>query len=207
MTDVSGAIVGLFPAISVKVRRTKPNLWNESYLTRLAKLWSEGYSAGQIAKEFGEGFTRNAIAGKVHRLNLPTRDSRPRLPPQPKPKRKPNPELARLIRAKERKQQQVMEPVVTLPPDKSDCPVSFFDAKRSQCKFPLWGDETPMMDRQYCGSAVCQRNGPFGDIVDTSYCLRHFRIVYRRAPAAVSAAERQRRQQLGRKNLAEGRFR
>ena len=38
-------------------------------LKYLAKLWAEGLSASQIAKELGE-VTRNAVIGKVHRLGL-----------------------------------------------------------------------------------------------------------------------------------------
>lgn len=38
----------------------------------LRKLWSEGQSASQIAKELG-GVTRNAVIGKVHRLGLSNR--------------------------------------------------------------------------------------------------------------------------------------
>ena len=38
----------------------------------LKKMWSEGQSASQIAKELG-GVTRNAVIGKVHRLGLSNR--------------------------------------------------------------------------------------------------------------------------------------
>ena len=36
----------------------------------LKKLWLEGLSASQIAGVLGEGVTRNAVIGKVHRLKL-----------------------------------------------------------------------------------------------------------------------------------------
>jgi GcrA cell cycle regulator len=46
--------------------------WTEDRVDRLKKLWSEGLSASQIAAQLG-GVSRNAVIGKVHRLNLPGR--------------------------------------------------------------------------------------------------------------------------------------
>jgi len=43
--------------------------WTEDRMDLLKKLWSEGFSASQIANELG-GVTRNAVIGKVHRLGL-----------------------------------------------------------------------------------------------------------------------------------------
>ena len=44
--------------------------WTEERVGVLTKLWMEGLSASQIAGELGEGVTRNAVIGKVHRLKL-----------------------------------------------------------------------------------------------------------------------------------------
>ena len=41
--------------------------WTDERVETLKKMWSEGQSASQIAKELG-GVTRNAVIGKVHRL-------------------------------------------------------------------------------------------------------------------------------------------
>jgi GcrA cell cycle regulator len=46
--------------------------WTDERVERLKKLWSEGLSASQIAAQLG-GVSRNAVIGKVHRLNLPGR--------------------------------------------------------------------------------------------------------------------------------------
>jgi GcrA cell cycle regulator len=46
--------------------------WTDERVDRLKKLWSEGLSASQIAAQLG-GVSRNAVIGKVHRLNLPGR--------------------------------------------------------------------------------------------------------------------------------------
>jgi len=44
--------------------------WTDERVELLKKLWMEGFSASQIASELGDGVTRNAVIGKVHRLKL-----------------------------------------------------------------------------------------------------------------------------------------
>ena len=46
--------------------------WTDDRVETLKRLWIEGQSASQIAKELG-GVTRNAVIGKVHRLGLSNR--------------------------------------------------------------------------------------------------------------------------------------
>lgn len=46
--------------------------WTDDRVERLKKMWNEGASASQIAKDLG-GVTRNAVIGKVHRLGLSNR--------------------------------------------------------------------------------------------------------------------------------------
>jgi GcrA cell cycle regulator len=55
--------------------------WNEERVETLTKLWREGYSASQVARQLG-GVSRSAVIGKVHRLGLAGRDapSRPHSP-------------------------------------------------------------------------------------------------------------------------------
>jgi GcrA cell cycle regulator len=70
--------------------------WSDDRVTTLSKLWLDGLSASQIAKQLG-GVTRNAVIGKVHRLGLSGRatPSRPgraaavRTPRTPRPARPP----------------------------------------------------------------------------------------------------------------------
>jgi len=62
--------------------------WTDERVELLKKMWSEGQSASQIAKELG-GVTRNAVIGKVHRLGLSNRSggTAPAAPaPKPEPK-------------------------------------------------------------------------------------------------------------------------
>lgn len=61
--------------------------WTDERVETLKKMWSEGQSASQIAKELG-GVTRNAVIGKVHRLGLSNRAggaAEPVAAPEPKP--------------------------------------------------------------------------------------------------------------------------
>ncbi|WP_417626888.1 GcrA family cell cycle regulator [Pararhodobacter aggregans] len=46
--------------------------WTDERVELLKKMWAEGKSASQIAKELGS-VTRNAVIGKVHRLGLSSR--------------------------------------------------------------------------------------------------------------------------------------
>lgn len=48
--------------------------WTDERVEILKKMWGEGISASQIAKELG-GVTRNAVIGKVHRLGLSNRNA------------------------------------------------------------------------------------------------------------------------------------
>lgn len=67
--------------------------WTDERVELLRKLWGDGLSASQIARQLG-GVTRNAVIGKVHRLGLTGRaaPSRPqrtvfRAPSAPRPLR------------------------------------------------------------------------------------------------------------------------
>ena len=71
--------------------------WTDERVELLKKMWGEGQSASQIAKELG-GVTRNAVIGKVHRLGLSNRNAGPapgkaeaKEKPAPKAEAKPKP--------------------------------------------------------------------------------------------------------------------
>jgi GcrA cell cycle regulator len=51
----------------------RKNTWTEERVELLRKLWAEGLSASEIARELGDGISRNAVIGKVHRMGLPGR--------------------------------------------------------------------------------------------------------------------------------------
>ncbi|MGO4907286.1 GcrA family cell cycle regulator [Pseudorhodobacter sp. W20_MBD10_FR17] len=69
--------------------------WTDERVETLKKMWAEGQSASQIAKELG-GVTRNAVIGKVHRLGLsnratgtPTKEEEAPVAPKVEPVAKP----------------------------------------------------------------------------------------------------------------------
>ena len=73
--------------------------WTDERVETLKKMWGEGQSASQIAKELG-GVTRNAVIGKVHRLGLSNRttgggtakaEAKPKAKPAAKAETKPKP--------------------------------------------------------------------------------------------------------------------
>jgi GcrA cell cycle regulator len=59
--------------------------WTEERVELLKKLWMEGLSASQIAGELGQGVTRNAVIGKVHRLKLSARAKPTNTAPRARP--------------------------------------------------------------------------------------------------------------------------
>ena len=64
--------------------------WTDERVELLKKMWGEGQSASQIAKELG-GVTRNAVIGKVHRLGLSNRTSGSSKPAAPVKEAAPKP--------------------------------------------------------------------------------------------------------------------
>ena len=60
--------------------------WTDERVELLKKLWADGLSASQIAAKLG-GVTRNAVIGKVHRLKLSARVTKPVKPAASKVKR------------------------------------------------------------------------------------------------------------------------
>ncbi|MBE0581598.1 MAG: GcrA cell cycle regulator [Devosia sp.] len=65
--------------------------WTDERVETLKKLWMEGLSASQIAGELGEGVTRNAVIGKVHRLKLSARAKPTNSAPRARPAARPAP--------------------------------------------------------------------------------------------------------------------
>jgi len=66
--------------------------WTDERVELLKRLWAEGLSASQIAGRLGQGVTRNAVIGKVHRLNLSGRaqQTRTAAPRAPRKQREPS---------------------------------------------------------------------------------------------------------------------
>jgi GcrA cell cycle regulator len=48
--------------------------WNDERIEALTKLWREGLSASQVARQLG-GVSRSAVIGKIHRLGISGRET------------------------------------------------------------------------------------------------------------------------------------
>ena len=108
--------------------------WTDERVELLKKMWNEGQSASQIAKELG-GVTRNAVIGKVHRLGLsnrtaggaakPAKTAEPKAKPAAKATPKPAPAAAPAAEtaAPPRPNLPIRKPIITagqpLPPQPS----------------------------------------------------------------------------------------
>ena len=95
--------------------------WTDERVELLKKMWGEGQSASQIAKELG-GVTRNAVIGKVHRLGLSNRaGSGGSAAPKTEAKAKPSAPKAKVEPKPQPKTEPAIKPV-TAPETKSTLP-------------------------------------------------------------------------------------
>jgi GcrA cell cycle regulator len=76
-------------SVLTMVSGAQPMGWTDERVELLKKLWMEGLSASQIAGELGEGVTRNAVIGKVHRLKLSARAKPTNTAPRSRPTQRP----------------------------------------------------------------------------------------------------------------------
>ncbi len=143
--------------------------WNETQIAMLTRMWGDGDSASVIADAIGDGATRSAVIGKVHRIGLPARKTR-RSPLWGGPRASAKPRQPRVARARLR---TVRQPTVTLvpiapavePDTGFRCTLLELDAHK--CRWPIGDPSTP--DLRFCGTAP---------IEGLPYCPYHCRIAY-----------------------------
>jgi len=144
--------------------------WTDERVSTLKKLWLEGLSASQIAKQLG-GVTRNAVIGKVHRLGLSGRAA-PSQPTRPafKPQRVARPAISapQPIRRAVAVAPQPPEPVVRRVEEPGSATVLTLGAH--MCKWPIGDPSTEGFS--FCG----RRTGE-----DGPYCNEHARVAYQPA--------------------------
>jgi GcrA cell cycle regulator len=142
--------------------------WTDERVETLKKLWLDGLSASQIAKQLG-GVTRNAVIGKVHRLGLSGRatPSQPqrtvfKAPRAPRPAVSAAPAPRRAIEPS-MPSPQVIQPYISEEPGTA----TVLTLGAHMCKWPI-GD--PSSDGfTFCGRRS-EREGP--------YCTEHARVAY-----------------------------
>ena len=166
--------------------------WTDERVETLKKLWTDGLSASQIAARLGMGVTRNAVIGKVHRLNLSGRQpvqrnaapratrKGPREPSAPgvRPTGTPSMPTAGATALKSYAQPHVSPRAQPLPEPKplrlvdlpKDGRITILHLNDKTCKWPI-GDPTHE-DFCFCGHGP--REG-------SPYCEYHARIAYQPA--------------------------
>jgi GcrA cell cycle regulator len=148
--------------------------WTDERVTTLKKLWLDGLSASQIAKQLG-GVTRNAVIGKVHRLGLsgraaPSQPARPafKTPRPARPAATTMPSAPRRVIAAEPAPLPAVAQQPSVPAFRAEEPGSatVLTLGAHMCKWPI-GD--PSTD----GFTFCGRRSSEGP-----YCGEHARIAY-----------------------------
>lgn len=140
--------------------------WTDERVSLLKKLWSEGRTAAEIAKELG-GVTRNAVIGKAHRLKLSNRVS---------PIQQNNPKKPVVVKPAERKiEKQVMALPVAKPLEvrrekDADSLFSLLDLKPRMCRWPVGDPHDENFG--FCGEEV---------ILGLPYCCEHAKMAYQAA--------------------------
>jgi GcrA cell cycle regulator len=89
------------------------NPWTEEFVAELKRQWADGLSCSVIARNLGNGISRNAVIGKVVRLGLP-----PRLVP------------TRTLTLRPRKRKMAHQPCVP-------GSVPLVDLTPTACRFPM----------------------------------------------------------------------
>jgi GcrA cell cycle regulator len=176
--------------------------WTDEIVEQLKQHWIDGKSASQIASLLGNGVTRNAVIGKVHRLGLagraktpPSAASRPRRMASPPPAHRvanvgprlnsPAPRMMRGATAlayapqalTELETQEEFESVVV----PMSLKVTIVELKESMCRWPLGDPATS--EFRYCGSHTAA--GP--------YCPYHGGLAYQPAQDRRRDRDRSRR--------------
>lgn len=139
--------------------------WTDERVALLKKLWGEGKTAAEIAKELG-GVTRNAVIGKAHRLKLSSRVS----PIQQNTKKvapKKTEEAASSPKKQPVKREKKYEPAIDFSNHEG---VTMDELKERMCRWPM-GDPRDA-DFRFCG---CQR------LSGIPYCAEHAKVAYQPA--------------------------
>ncbi len=160
--------------------------WTEEQTLLLRELWAKGHSASQVAERIG-GYTRNAVIGKINRMELP--EPKKKLPREypsgvkrkivkPKPKTKPKRKLPiglKPIKVGHRRGQKrspnqygtYSSPYIAHVHNADAKAIGFDDLGARTCRFPV--GESTGLDQQFCGKK-CGR--------DDTYCKEHHAICW-----------------------------
>ena len=143
--------------------------WTDERVSLLKKLWLDGLSASQIAKQLG-GVTRNAVIGKVHRLGLSGRAA-PSQPARPVFKAPRPARPAVQVQPVTRRPAAVEAPMPVVYRAEEVGSATVLTLGAHMCKWPI-GD--PSRDGfSFCGRRTGGDDGP--------YCGEHAALAYQPA--------------------------
>lgn len=151
----------------------KITAWSQDRVDRLKELWAAGKSAADIAADLGST-SRNAVLGKVHRLDLPERQAGFHAPPRRSPEEQAAIRRAKLLhraeQARERRGQAKslppdLRPLLEAPDAAPSFNLEFAQLNPMLCHYP-YGDG-PFV---FCGHHVRAAGAP--------YCEAHMRLCY-----------------------------
>jgi GcrA cell cycle regulator len=138
-----------------------PTRWDEATVDTLKTLWAEGWTGAAIARKLGNGHTRCSVLGKVQRLGVASRISKPRNHSAPRPRVVKSRPIA-LVKARPRPLVPVA-PYVPLPQIETSRPgVSFMALNAHTCRWPL--GEPKGSESMFCGAEP---------VAHSSYCSVH----------------------------------
>ena len=156
--------------------------WTQERVDLLRRLWLEGLSAAQVAAELGEGVTRNAVIGKIHRLGLAER-GKPAATPRPRAARPTRPAADQSVSRSNGGVMVMGNVALAIAPRPVAAPalrpeeevvvpismrVTLMELRETMCHWPLGDPTTP--EFRFCGSQYEPGEGP--------YCRCHSRIAY-----------------------------
>ncbi|MCB1782832.1 MAG: gcrA cell cycle regulator family protein [Alphaproteobacteria bacterium] len=143
--------------------------WTEERVSVLMKLWGEGRTAAEIAKELG-GVTRNAVIGKAHRLKLSNRVSPIQQNKKPSVKISDRTVEKKAMPAPANISKAPAAPVRTFVPDERKVLFALTDLGPRMCRWPIGDPREKSFG--FCGDS-CASGLP--------YCADHAKVAYQAA--------------------------
>lgn len=143
--------------------------WTPARVERLKSLWAAGESCSAIADALGGGFSRNAVIGKAHRLNLAGRQQG--INPLDAHEQAKHARHKIIKRARRTSFIRPIEPApVYVPPPLPEAPpprnLTILEVGAADCRWPVTTDH-PML---FCGHVA---------VLGLPYCGAHTRAAYR----------------------------
>jgi GcrA cell cycle regulator len=146
--------------------------WTDERIDALRKMWLEGMSASQVARQLG-GVSRNAVIGKVHRMGLAGRDAPSR--PRSLGGRPPSRHRTKMAPAIRSSAKRIVRPLeIAAPAFDVEPSATILTLSENSCRWPIGDPET--RDFGFCGRACLGHN---------SYCAGHNQVAFRGKARAI----------------------